>query len=372
MMNRRIPYDQGLIAIVLALLGFGLIMVFTASTVVSAELYGSQTWIFTRQLLFVVLGLVTLMVSMKIDYHFYERRTVTYSLVTLSLVLLVFLLLVPGSNGVQRWIRFGPANFQPSELAKHAVVLFSSFYLATRKEELHTFKRGVLPYLAVVGTVVFLVLIEPDLGTAASIALTATFLLFLGGLRYRYLLGLILAVIPALYFSGRPGPLSSQPCFGFPGSGTGSLWNRLSDSSELNCGRLGRVERSLVMPRANRNYSFCPKPHTDFIYAVVGEEFGFLGCLTVLVLFGFALLERDPNCRARGECVWNLFGLGNCLHDRLSGLREYEHGHQSSAHQRTSPTVCLRGRFLHDHDHGCSRDSVEYLPSGAGAQRSEI
>ena len=197
-MNRKIPYDRGLIAIVLTLLGFGLIMVFSASTVVSAELYGSQTSIFMRQLLFVVLGLVGLMVSMKIDYHFYEQRTVIYSLLALSLVLLVYLLWAPGSGGVQRWIRVGPANFQPSELAKLAVILFTSFYLVTRKEEFHSFKRGLLPYLAVVGSIVLLVLIEPDLGTAASIAFTAIFLLFLGGLRYRYLLGMILAAIPAL------------------------------------------------------------------------------------------------------------------------------------------------------------------------------
>jgi len=199
-MNRKIPYDRGLIVIVLALLGFGLIMVFSASTVVSAELYGSQTSIFTRQLLFVVIGLAGLMVGMKIDYHFYERRTVIYSLLMVSLALLVFLLSAPGSGGVQRWIRVGPANFQPSELAKLAVILFTSFYLVTRKEQFQGSKRGLLPYLALVGSIVLLVLIEPDLGTAASIALTAVFLLFLGGLRYRYLLGLILAAIPALYF----------------------------------------------------------------------------------------------------------------------------------------------------------------------------
>jgi len=199
-MNRKIPYDRGLIMTVLALLGFGLIMVFSASTVVSAELYGSQTSIFTRQLLFVVIGLVGLMVSMKIDYHFYEQRRVVYSLLLLSLALLLYLFAAPESGGVQRWIRIGPANFQPSELAKFAVILFTSFYLATRKEEFHSFKRGLLPYLVVVGAIVLLVLLEPDLGTAASIALTALFLLFLGGLRYRYLLGLVLAAVPVLYF----------------------------------------------------------------------------------------------------------------------------------------------------------------------------
>ncbi len=309
MMNRRIPYDEGLIVIVLALLGFGLIMVFSASTVVSAELYGSQTWIFTRQLLFVILGLVTLMVSMKIDYHFYERRSVIYSLLTLSLLLLVFLLVVPGSSGVQRWIRFGPANFQPSELAKLAVILFSSFYLATRKEELHSFKRGVLPYLAVVGTVVFLVLIEPDLGTAASIALTASFLLFLGGVRYRYLLGLLLAVLPALYFLVVlvPYRLNRILAFLYPERDPYGIGYQIRQSL-IAVGSGGWS--GLGYAQGKQKLFFLPEPHTDFIYAVVGEEFGFLGCLTVLVLFGL-LFWRGTRIAVRAESAFGTYlGLG--------------------------------------------------------------
>lgn len=309
MMNRRIPYDEGLIVIVLALLGFGLIMVFSASTVVSAELYGSQTWIFTRQLLFVILGLVTLMVSMKIDYHFYERRSVIYSLLTLSLLLLVFLLVVPGSSGVQRWIRFGPANFQPSELAKLAVILFSSFYLATRKEELHSFKQGVLPYLAVVGTVVFLVLIEPDLGTAASIALTAGFLLFLGGVRYRYLLGLLLAVIPALYFLVVlvPYRLNRILAFLYPERDPYGIGYQIRQSL-IAVGSGGWS--GLGYAQGKQKLFFLPEPHTDFIYAVVGEEFGFLGCVTVLVLFGL-LFWRGTRIAVRAESAFGTYlGLG--------------------------------------------------------------
>lgn len=295
--------------IVLALLGFGLIMVFSASTVVSAELYGSQTWIFTRQLLFVILGLVTLMVSMKIDYHFYERRSVIYSLLTLSLLLLVFLLVVPGSSGVQRWIRFGPANFQPSELAKLAVILFSSFYLATRKEELHSFKQGVLPYLAVVGTVVFLVLIEPDLGTAASIALTAGFLLFLGGVRYRYLLGLLLAVIPALYFLVVlvPYRLNRILAFLYPERDPYGIGYQIRQSL-IAVGSGGW--NGLGYAQGKQKLFFLPEPHTDFIYAVVGEEFGFLGCLTVLVLFGL-LFWRGTRIAVRAESAFGTYlGLG--------------------------------------------------------------
>ena len=308
-MNREIPYDRGLIMTVLALLGFGLIMVFSASTVVSAEVYGSQTSIFTRQFIFVVIGLVGLMVSMKIDYHFYERSTVIYSLLLLSLALLLYLLVAPESGGVQRWIRIGPANFQPSELAKLAVILFTSFYLVTRKEDFHSFKRGLLPYLVVVGAIVLLVLLEPDLGTAASIALTAIVLLFLGGLRYRYLLGLILAAIPALYFLvvRVPYRLDRWLAFLYPERDPYGIGYQIRQSL-ISVGSGGWS--GLGYAEGKQKLSFLPEPHTDFIFAVVGEELGLLGCFTVVVLFGL-FFWRAARISVRAESPFGTYlGLG--------------------------------------------------------------
>ena len=308
-MNREIPYDRGLIMTVLALLGFGLIMVFSASTVVSAEVYGSQTSIFTRQLLFVVIGLVGLMVSMKVDYHFYEQGRVIYPLLLVSLALLIYLLVAPASGGVQRWIRIGPANFQPSELAKLAVILFTAFYLVTRKEDFHSFKRGLLPYLVVVGAIVLLVLLEPDLGTAASIAFTAIVLLFLGGLRYRYLLGLFLAAIPALYFLvvRVPYRLDRWLAFLYPERDPYGIGYQIRQSL-ISVGSGGWS--GLGYAQGKQKLSFLPEPHTDFIFAVVGEELGLLGCFTVVVLFGL-FFWRAARISVRAESPFGTYlGLG--------------------------------------------------------------
>lgn len=308
-MNREIPYDRGLIMTVLALLGFGLIMVFSASTVVSAEMYGSQTSIFTRQLLFVVIGLVGLMVSMKVDYHFYEQGRVIYPLLLVSLALLIYLLVAPESGGVQRWIRIGPANFQPSELAKLAVILFTAFYLVTRKEDFHSFKRGLLPYLVVVGAIVLLVLLEPDLGTAASIAFTAIVLLFLGGLRYRYLLGLFLAAIPALYFLvvRVPYRLDRWLAFLYPERDPYGIGYQIRQSL-ISVGSGGWS--GLGYAQGKQKLSFLPEPHTDFIFAVVGEELGLLGCFTVVVLFGL-FFWRAARISVRAESPFGTYlGLG--------------------------------------------------------------
>lgn len=284
-MKRKVPYDQGLMAVVLALLGFGLIMVFSASTAVSGELYQSQTWIFTRQLISVSLGLAALMLTMKIDYRFYQRRTVVYSLLALSFALLVFLLAASGnSTGVRRWINLGPANFQPSELAKLAVIIFTSCYLAIRKDKFHSFHRGLLPYSVVAGSIVLLVLMEPDLGTAAGITITAGFLLFLGGLRYRYLLGLILIAIPTLYFVVVRVPYRFNRILAFidPEKDPYGIGYQIRQSLiALGAGGWN----GLGYAQGKQKLFFLPEPHTDFIYAVVGEELGFLGCLTLLILF---------------------------------------------------------------------------------------
>jgi cell division protein FtsW len=261
-------------------------MVFSASTVVSAELYGSQTSIFTRQLLFVLLGLVGLMVSMKIDYHFYEQRTVIYSLLILSLALLGFLFWAPGSGGVQRWIRVGPANFQPSELAKLAVILFTSFYLVTRKEEFHNFKRGLLPYLAVVGSIVGLVL-----------------------LRYRYLLGMILAGIPALYFLvvRVPYRLDRFLAYLYPERDPYGIGYQIRQSL-ISVGSGGWS--GLGYAEGKQKLFFLPEPHTDFIFAVVGEELGLLGCFAVVVLFGL-FFWRAARISVRAQSPFGTYlGLG--------------------------------------------------------------
>ena len=308
-MRGKIPYDQGLIAVVLALVGFGLIMVFSTSTVVSGELYGSQSRIFIRQLVLVIVSLLVLMVTMRIDYHFYQRREVVYLGLVGSGALLVYVLFTPVSGGVQRWIRLGPTSFQPSELAKLAVILFTAFYLVSRKEEFHSLWRGLVPYLAIVGAVILLVLAEPDLGTAASIALSASLLLFLGGLRYRYFVGLFLMAVPALYFLvvRVPYRLNRIQAFIDPEKDPFGMGYQIRQSL-IAVGSGGW--NGLGYAQGKQKLFFLPEPHTDFIYAVVGEELGFLGCAALIILFAM-LFWRGAKIAMRADTPFGTYlGLG--------------------------------------------------------------
>lgn len=308
-MNQRILYDRTLITVVLTLLGFGLIMVFSASAPISKELYGSQTAIFVRQLTAVMLGLLLLMVTMRIDYHFYQRRSVVYSLLILTLALLVFVLVVPGGSGVRRWMRWGPLNFQPSELAKLVVIIFSSFYLISKKDALKSFSRGLVPYFLVVGAMVVLVAMEPDLGTAVSIAITAGFLLFVGGVRLRFLLALSGAALPALFLMVVSAPYRFNRVMAFldPEKDPYGIGYQVRQSL-IAIGSGGW--KGLGFAQGKQKLFFVPEPHTDFVFSVVGEELGFLGCLALLLLFGL-LFWKSVRIALRAECPFGTFlGLG--------------------------------------------------------------
>ena len=157
-MRKKMPYDEGVLLIVLVLVGFGLVMVGSASGHISQELYGSNTHIFTRQLIAVVIALVILHLGMTTDYRRYQHPAVIGSLFVGSTLLLVIPLVAPGGAGVHRWISLGPLNFQPSELAKLVLVLFSAYYLVRYRESIASVK-GLIPYLGLVALPLGLILI---------------------------------------------------------------------------------------------------------------------------------------------------------------------------------------------------------------------
>ncbi len=209
-MGNKIPYDQGLIAVVLALVGFGLIMVFSTSTVVSGELYGSQSWIFTRQLVLVIVGLLALMVTMKIDYHFYRRPEVVYCALLGSGALLVYILFTPISSGVQRWIRLGPASFQPSELAKITTIIALARYLSDCSTEQVNAPRGFLGALCLSLVPMALIVRQPDLGTAISFGAPLFPMLYWAGMRKLFIF-LVISPILSVVCSFEPLWQSAAP-----------------------------------------------------------------------------------------------------------------------------------------------------------------
>ncbi len=317
-MKQRMPYDEGVLLIVLVLVGFGLVMVGSASGHISQELYGSNTSIFTRQLIAVVIGLVILHLAMTTDYRRYQHPVVISSLFVGSILLLIIPLVGLGGSGARRWISLGPANFQPSELAKLVTVLVSAYYLVRYRESIPSIK-GLLPYLGLVALPLVLILMGRDLGTAAAIAFTAGLLLYLGGGPLKYLLGLVLAALPTLYFLVFAVEYRRNRVLAF------------LDPSRDPYGIGYQVRQSLIavgsggltgqgFANGKQKLSFLPESHTDFIFAVVGEELGLLGCVFLLSLFAL-LFWRGVRIALRADTPFGSYlALGIVCMVVLQGL----------------------------------------------------
>ncbi|MBU0513848.1 MAG: putative lipid II flippase FtsW [Proteobacteria bacterium] len=289
--------DYVLLLSVLALLCFGLIMVYSASHVLAAKRFGDAAHFFTRQLIFALTGLGVMLLLSRIDY----RRLYPAAPMILGLgTLLVVLVLVPGlgfkAGGSMRWIKLGPLTIQPSEFAKLALVIFLAAYLSRRQKELPGLKTGFLRPLGAVLVLVGPVLIEPDLGMAVILILIGLTMMFVAGTRLRYLavlaasgaaaMTLLVVLVPYRWkrlIAWLASLLRLPEQQDLAGAGY-QVWH-----SKLAFGSGGLA--GMGLGESWQKMLYLPEPHTDFIFSVLAEELGFFGVATVLSLF-FLLVWR--------------------------------------------------------------------------------
>ncbi|MDP3947075.1 MAG: FtsW/RodA/SpoVE family cell cycle protein, partial [bacterium] len=276
-----------LIVTTLILIGIGIIMVYSASSIFAQKRLGDSFYFLKKQAIFSLLGIFLMSGAMKIKAKIYKNPYLVYFLLALSFFLLI-LLLVPGigyrKGGSMRWFRLGPLSFQPSEFSKLSLVIFLSYFLAKYKDEIKTFTKGFLIPFLVTGLLFLLILRQPDFGSGILLMSIMTMMLFVSGTRMRYLLSLI--VILGVIFSGLvmlvPYRLQRFIAFLDPwkdpkGVGFQIIQSTLAFASGGLWGRgLGNGMQKLF---------YLPEPHTDFILSVIGEEWGLLGLSLVIFLF---------------------------------------------------------------------------------------
>ncbi len=289
--SRFLTGERALIIAVGALVIFGILMVYSASSVIASGRFGDSFYFAKRQAAWIVLGTVAAAVLSRTDYRIWLRGILPIILATLALLVVV---LIPGIgsavNGSRRWLKAGPFSFQPSEAAKVATVLYLARYLSKKSDRIEDFVHGLLPCLLVPGVVVVLILVEPDFGTAATLALVVGLLLFVGGASLRQL-GLLSALaVPFLIFFVMAAPYRRERFLVFL-----NPWRDPSDSGfqiiqsfvALGAGGL----RGVGLGEGKQKLFFLPEPHTDFIFSVIGEELGLIGTGFLLILFGFVLMR---------------------------------------------------------------------------------
>ncbi len=291
--------DSWLLIIVLALLCIGLVMVYSSSSFVAARTYGDASYYFQRQLLSVVLGLVAMLVTMRIDYRQWRR----YSLIGMCIVLpLLVLVLKFGRTtyGASRWLSLGSFfSFQPSELTKLLLALYIADWLARKGNKVSTFLYGLTPFVILVGIVLGLVLLENDMGTAIIIAGFATAMFFTAGANIVQFL-LAMACGGLIFLQEAFKPYRYLRLVGFM-----NPFNHILDinlqlyQSLLGLGSGGWFGLGLGASRQKTGY--LPFPFTDSIFAILGEEIGFIGCAFVVLLFlslafrGFRMARRTQD-----------------------------------------------------------------------------
>jgi cell division protein FtsW len=288
-MPRRLTPDMWLFGAAVVLLSAGVVMVYSASAIVAADRFHDPYFFLKRQLFWAVLGAGALWVALRVDYRLLEKAVLP--LLIVAGVLLVLVLVPPfgqAINGTRRWIRFGVVSFQPAELAKVALVLYLAAFLAKRRGDLAEFRTGALPALAVAGLLAGLVLVQPDLGNCMTLIVVTFGLLYLAGSPAKHLAWVAAPALPlvALAIWMAPYRLRRITAFMDPWSDPrGSGFQIIQ--SWLALGNGGLVGQGIGGSRQKLFY--LPESHTDFIFAIVGEELGFVGALSMVALFAVVI-----------------------------------------------------------------------------------
>jgi cell division protein FtsW len=290
-MPRRLENDKWLFRVTLGLCLLGAVMIFSASAVTAENEYHYSYYFLLRQAAWLLIGLAGMFVLMRTDYRKLREPIVVYSILCVVGLMLAGAFFLDKSHATHRWIRFGPVGIQPSEIAKLAVILYLAWFLDLkrrtaagmefRKED---FVHNILPAVSPILVCVALILAQPDLGTSLDIVLISAAVLYVAGLSWKWIAAGAAASIPALYFlishvAYRQARLMAflSPDVDPQGAGFQLLQSLIAVGSGGFTG-VGLME-------SKQKLFYLPEAHTDFIYAVICEELGFIGAMIVIALF---------------------------------------------------------------------------------------
>ncbi len=278
--------DRTILTVVLLLVALGTVMVYSASSTMATARFGDGAYYLKKHLIRVALGLSLMFLFARARYKKVVRLGRPLLVVSFATLLLV---LLPGLGGVtakgaNRWLALGPFTFQPSELARFALLLWLADTLVTRRNMLDRFTDGFIPILAPVAAAVVLIVIEPDFSTAVAVAAICGGMIFLAGARILHLGGLVAGATPLIYFALISSEYRRARIMAFL-EGTGDITgaNYQVWQSLIGLGSGGLIGKGLG--NGAQKLRFLPEPFNDFIFSIVGEELGLVGALVLLVLF---------------------------------------------------------------------------------------
>ncbi|MFH1379030.1 MAG: putative lipid II flippase FtsW [bacterium] len=299
MSRKQTSPDMVILCIAIFFAMFGLIMIFSSSAIMASERFGDSLLFLKKQLIWVIIGIGVLFMCMQVQYNLWQRYAKL--LIIVSLVFLSSVLIIGRSvGGAQRWLTFGPFNFQPSEFAKLVMVIGLADFLDRKRSKMQNFVNGYLPAMIFIGLFCGLIFLEQDLGAPVVLFLVGSTMLFLSATKIRYIFATILGLLPVIYGFVFLVPYRKKRILSFlnpwadsQGSGYQIIQSLIAIGSGGFSGKgLGGSEAKLM---------YIPEPHTDFIYSIIGEELGLFGALMILGLYaifflrGIIIVKRSPD-----------------------------------------------------------------------------
>ncbi|MBM3295883.1 MAG: cell division protein FtsW [Candidatus Aminicenantes bacterium] len=309
---RPYGFDRTLFYAVLVLLTLGVVMVFSTSGVLASEKYHQPFHFLFQQAAGSVLGLALIIGLLPLKRPLYENAALVNVFLAAVVGLLVLCFAMPTVAGTNRWVILGGLHFQPSEFAKVAVILHLAWFVDRKRAKIREARQIILP-LGILSLVAILILREPDFGTGVLVFVLGLIVLFIGGMKIKHLSGLILVAAPVLTVFLLSAPYRIERLMGFlaPGQAGADVTFQVEQSKlALGAGGLFGVD----FGRSTQKLYFLPCAHTDFIFAIIGEEFGLLGTVLILGLFllvvyrGLAISRKAPSLQSQ------LIAAGLSLH----------------------------------------------------------
>ena len=287
-MARKLSPDKWLFAATIGLVLFGVVMVYSASAMLAQNEHHGSFYYVTKQAIWTAIGLVAMLIAMQFDYNRLRDRRIVYGLLLLTVFMLLAVFAFPRINGAHRWIRFRQFSIQPSEVSKLALAIFLAYFLEKRVGEEREFWRTFVPCGVVTALLAGLTVVEPDFGTSMMLAVTFVIVVYTAGARLSHL---AMAAAPALVVAAGllvfvPWRMARLVTFLDPWADPQKKGFQVVQSL-IAVGSGGT--NGLGFAQGKQKMMFLPFAHSDFIFAVVGEELGLLGTLAVLSAFALLL-----------------------------------------------------------------------------------
>ncbi|WP_047154553.1 putative lipid II flippase FtsW [Aneurinibacillus tyrosinisolvens] len=312
-MKTRGKPDFLLLILTLLLVGFGIVMVYSASSVFSLYKFHNDTYFMKKQLMWALIGITAMFSIMNVPYTFFKKSFVPIMVTALFILAAV---LIPGIgtrlNGARSWISLGAFSVQPAEFAKLAVIIYLSALIAKKGEHVRHFKKGFMPSMVIVGAFFLIIAKQPDFGSATILALTAAAVIFAGGANLKHLaaLGVVFSIFSIIYIVTSPYRWARIANFSDPWADGA---NGLDKGFQLMHSYFALAHGGIAgagFGKSIEKFLYLPEAQTDFIFAIMSEELGFIGGTLFLLIYLFYLWRIITVTLRLQDPFANLMGIG--------------------------------------------------------------